>query len=70
MEKSEYKCVHCGGIFTKGWSDEKSEKEAELAFGKPIKEWKDEPVLVCDDCYKKMLPSEHPEEVERAKQII
>ena len=70
MEKNEYQCANCQGIFTKGWSDEESKEEASLVFGKPVDDWKDEPVLVCDDCYQKMLPANHPELLEKAKHQI
>lgn len=65
MKENEFQCAHCGGIFEKGWSEEESQKEAELAFGKPVKEWKDKPVLVCDECYQLMLPANHPDLVDK-----
>ena len=67
---NEYQCAKCGDVFEKGWSDEASKIEAYEVFGKPVDEWKSEPVLVCDDCYQEMLPSEHLEEVKRVKSII
>lgn len=70
MKNNEYQCAHCKGVFEKGWSDDEALKEAEVNFGKPVSKWKDIPVLVCDDCYNLMLPSEHPAEVEEAKKHL
>ena len=70
MKDNEYKCANCGEINEKGWTDREAEKEAELAFGKPVKEWNDIPVLVCDDCYKLMLPANYPDLVDKARGII
>ena len=67
MKKNEYKCGNCGEINEKGWSDEESLKEAEENFGKPVKDWKDKAVVICDDCYKKMNPKNFPELVEEVK---
>ena len=66
MKDNEYKCANCGEANEKGWTDEEAEKEAENAFGKPVSEWNDTPVLVCDDCYKKMLPANYPDLVDKA----
>lgn len=65
-----YECEHCGEVFEEGWSEEESKAEAAEIFGKPIEEWKIEPILVCDDCYQKMLPKYYPDLVEKSKKII
>ena len=70
MKDNEYKCGNCGNIYEKGWSDEEALKEAEANFGKPVSEWKDEDVVICDDCYNLMMPSKFPHFVEKAKKII
>ncbi len=70
MDKNEYQCYNCKNIYQKGWSDEEQKKEAEEIFGKPVDEWKDEPVVVCDDCFNKMHPKDNPELVEKAKKIL
>lgn len=70
MEGEEYKCGHCGGVFKKGWSDEKSNKEAEENFGKHPDQWKEEKVIICDDCYKLMDPKKNPELVEKIKKQL
>ena len=61
LKENEYRCSMCGGLFRFGWSDEKARKEAEENFGKPVDKWKDTPVLVCDNCYKKILPKKGTE---------
>lgn len=54
---NEYRCGVCQGIFTKGWSDEEADCEGtELWPGVP----KDECVLVCDECFNRILPSGAP----------
>lgn len=70
MKANEYKCGHCGGVFKKGWSDDEAKLEAERNFGKHPDEWKDEQVIICDDCYTLMFPPMHPREVEEAKKHI
>ena len=70
IKENEYKCASCDGVFEKSWSDEEAKEEAEGYFGKPVEKWKDDPVLVCDDCYNKMHPKDNPEAVKRAKEQI
>lgn len=70
MKENEYQCAYCKGVFEKGWSDEDALAEAAEVFEKPVSEWNDEPAVICDDCYNRMHPSQHPGAVERAKQTI
>lgn len=70
LKENEYKCAYCHGVFEKGWSDEEAQTEAEVTFGKPVKDWKNEAALVCEDCYQKMLPSNHPNLVAEAKKHL
>ncbi len=70
IKYNEFKCDRCGGVFEKGWSDEEALLEAENNFVKPVKEWKDDIVVVCDDCYEKINPSKYPKLVEQAKKFI
>ena len=70
MEKNEYQCAQCKGIFEKGRSDEEAVKEAVGTFGKSPAEWKVEAVLVCDNCYQLMSPENHPHLFARAKEKI
>lgn len=44
---NEFQCDSCGGIFTKGWSDEESLAEAETN-GHPAT---GDDGVICDDCY-------------------
>lgn len=55
-----YTCAHCRGTFEKGWSDEEAVAEAKEDFGSAPDQWNENAVMVCDDCYQKMKPSEHP----------
>ena len=67
MKENEYKCANCNNIYKKGWSDEEAVKEATGIFGKPPSEWKDEQVIICDDCFTLMYPPMHPELLKEAK---
>ena len=67
MEKNEYKCAMCEGVFTKGWTDEEAEKEAVENFGTMMAH-DDDQAIVCDDCYQKIRPDEHPVELAMAKE--
>lgn len=65
MSDNEYKCAMCGGVFGKTWTDEEALVETEEYFGKG---WKQEYLdVVCDDCFNKIHPAEHPVEVEISK---
>lgn len=57
-----FKCAHCGGTFGEGWSEEEATAEAKAAFGKSLNI--ETCAVVCDDCYKLMLPANHPHLVE------
>jgi len=70
MAKETYKCAHCLNTYEKGWTDEEAKKEAEDTFGKHPDDWQDDALVVCDDCYQAMLPSNHPDEVAEAKKHI
>lgn len=70
MKPNEYQCAMCKGIFEKGWDESAALKEAEEAFGKPVVKWNDDVLIVCDDCYKEILPANHPEAVARAKENL
>lgn len=60
----EYKCVACGGVFEKTWSDEEALAEMVGYFGEVPEH---EQVVVCDDCFQAMHPEDHPERVAEAK---
>ena len=52
MNSETYQCARCGGVFTKGRSDEEAQKEAMGLFGEiPHAEQE----IVCDDCWKKLM---------------
>jgi hypothetical protein len=49
-----YTCAMCGETYKKGWSDEEAKEEYEEAF--PCAD-SEEPIrVVCDDCYKLIMP--------------
>lgn len=48
---NEYHCAHCGGVFTKGWSDEEAEAEYATTFSTDP-HFHEPREVVCDDCYK------------------
>ena len=67
MKDNEFKCAMCGGIFEKGWTDEEAMKECKENFGEKMASAEDYEV-VCNDCYQKICPQEHPHEVLMAQQ--
>lgn len=65
MKKKKYKCAMCGGIFETDRSDEEAMQECIDNFGEMA--ILDDCDIICDDCYNKINPEEHPEELEKAK---
>ena len=55
MEPNEYKCNGCGGIFERTSPEEEMIKEVEDNGWGDID--MDNMVIVCDDCYKKIIRS-------------
>lgn len=49
-----YTCAHCGGVYSKGWSDEEARAEYEATMPQAV-ERGDEVAVVCDDCYRPIL---------------
>jgi hypothetical protein len=48
-----YECAVCGGMFEKGRTDEEAMNEQKMVFpGVPLCDCE----LVCDDCFKKVMP--------------
>lgn len=70
LKENEFQCAHCDGVFGKEWSDEEALKEAEEIFGKPVEEWKDTPVVICDDCFEAMNPRNNPVRLAEAKKHL
>jgi DNA-directed RNA polymerase subunit RPC12/RpoP len=58
-----YICAMCGEENEKGWSDEEAVSEMERYFGQVPESAR---VIICDDCYQKIKPSDHPEQVKAA----
>ena len=61
LRPDEFRCAQCGGIFTKGWSDEKSMEESCEMWGSFPDE---EACLVCDVCFQKTMraPTKGPKQ--------
>ena len=67
MKDNEFKCEMCGEVYEKAWTDEEAMKECEDDFGVEMANSEDN-AIVCDDCYQKMLPSEHLQQLAIAQQ--
>jgi hypothetical protein len=52
-EPETYVCGLCKEEFFEGWSDEEAEAEFDEVFGKEARGEKC--VILCDDCYKKVM---------------
>jgi hypothetical protein len=60
----EFTCAMCGEKFFAAGTREEAMAELEYYFGSvPEREIE----VICDPCYEKIHPADHPEEVERAK---
>jgi hypothetical protein len=59
MKADEYQCAMCGGIYTKGWSEQEARAETQQY-------WPDTPqeelAVICDDCWQGVQPETHPVE--------
>ena len=55
---NEFRCTNCGGVYEKDWSDEEAKKEYDDLYPTiPFSE----AVIVCDECYKKIMNSSQEE---------
>ena len=70
IKPNEYKCAMCWGIYEKWWSKEDSEKEAEELFWSHPDNWTCGSCLVCDICFEKINPRNHPIQLEKAKKNL
>lgn len=52
LKKGEFRCAICGGVFTKGWSEEEAIAEMKRDFPNFDLEQCD---VVCDDCYRDIM---------------
>lgn len=62
-----YRCAACGGSFNASWSDEEANAEAEKFWGVTKAKEDARMVVVCDDCFQRMHPADHPELAKRAR---
>ena len=58
--KNEYQCENCKEVFTKTWTDEEAEAEANSLWGEEL--LKGNPAVVCDDCFYDMTEAVPPRE--------
>jgi hypothetical protein len=54
MEKNEFKCTRCGGVFEKGWSDAEAAEEMHRELGGAPRGDARMGVL-CDECYREFM---------------
>lgn len=52
LKANEFRCAICGGVFTKGWSEEEAIAEMKKDFPDFILEQCD---VICDDCYREIM---------------
>jgi DNA-directed RNA polymerase subunit RPC12/RpoP len=67
LEKNEYRCARCGGIFIKGQTDEECLAEMKSIWG-DIPE--NERVVICDDCFNNRTTKEIKKMGEEYKSTI
>ena len=53
--KSQYTCAECGGVFEEQWTTEEAVAECLGVFGVPDADTNPGMVVVCDDCYKRLM---------------
>jgi uncharacterized protein with PIN domain len=63
MNPNQYRCAMCEGVFGKGQSDEEALAETTRTFGQIKPE---ELAVICDGCYHKINPEDHPHRVEES----
>jgi len=58
MKDNEYKCDACGEIYEYGWTEEEAKKESVKNWGENMDiENEETTAIICDDCYKKLMPT-------------
>src|SRR5947209_5525203 len=60
LQANEYQCAMCEGVFAKDWTDEEAKAEYDEYFPNVHD---DLTVTVCDDCYNRIHPKDHPMQV-------
>lgn len=56
LKPNEFRCAICGGVFTKGWTDEEALAEMNRDFPDFVAEQCD---VVCDECYRDIMGDGH-----------
>lgn len=62
-----FTCKMCQTTYEKAWTDEEAYQETEMYFG--VRGDAPNMAIICDDCFNKVHPAQHPEEVKRAKEM-
>lgn len=63
MQPNEYKCAICGNVYTKAITDEEAMAETQSHWPGVAQE---DCAVLCDDCYQKVQPDEHPQEYQES----
>lgn len=63
LAANEYRCAMCKNVYTKGWTEEEAQTESQ-GYWPHLQEDKRE--VVCDDCWQKIRPDEHPVEYQQS----
>ena len=66
--KDKYTCAYCGQVFNKGRTDEEAMSEMVEDFGEDSRN--NDYDVICDTCYNKMHPKDHPDKVEETKERL
>lgn len=65
-----FTCAGCHGTFDKTGTDEERDAEATEIFGKHPKDWKDQAMVICDDCFNLMDLRKNPEKAQETKRFL
>ncbi len=63
LTANEYRCAMCKNVYAKGWSEEEARAEAQQYWPNLQP---DDREVVCDDCWQKIRPDEHPAEYQES----
>ncbi len=63
LAANEYRCAMCKNVYTKGWPEDEAQAESQQYW--PNLQPNDREV-VCDDCWQKIRPDEHPVEYQES----
>jgi len=67
MMSKEFICAMCNGEFVGTSTEKDALKEMESYFGEVPEKYR---VIICDECFNKIHPKDHPVEVAEAKKKL